>query len=58
MIIWLNGAFGAGKTATSNQLMSLLPNARLFAPETVGYYVRQVITKEIDGFQNGPALAW
>ncbi|WP_049569959.1 AAA family ATPase [Nonomuraea sp. SBT364] len=55
MIIWLNGTFGAGKTTTSSHLMSLLPDARLFDPETVGYYLRQVINEEIDDFQNWPA---
>ncbi|MEQ4725672.1 hypothetical protein [Nonomuraea sp. B19D2] len=58
MINWLNGTFGAGKTVTSNQPMSLLPSARLFDPETVGRHLRHVINEEIDGFQNGPAQAW
>jgi AAA domain len=37
VIIWLNGTFGAGKTTTARQLAGLLPNARVFDPEQVGY---------------------
>lgn len=40
MIIWLNGTFGAGKTSTARELVSLLPGARLFDPEWVGYMLR------------------
>lgn len=29
-IVWLNGAFGAGKTITANELVKLLPGARTF----------------------------
>ncbi|MEP7025229.1 MAG: hypothetical protein ABJB47_15815 [Actinomycetota bacterium] len=37
MIIWLNGAFGAGKTTTATLLSELVPASRVFDPETVGY---------------------
>jgi AAA domain len=37
VIIWLNGAFGAGKTTTAAQLAAIMPGARLFDPEMVGY---------------------
>lgn len=40
MIIWLNGPFGAGKTSTAAQLLPLVPNTRLFDPETVGFMLR------------------
>ena len=40
MIVWLNGTFGAGKTATAAALVPLIPEARLFDPETVGYMLR------------------
>ncbi|MFD0328101.1 NUDIX domain-containing protein [Streptacidiphilus monticola] len=36
MIIWVNGAFGAGKTTTVDALRELLPDAHVFDPETVG----------------------
>ena len=40
MIIWLNGTFGAGKTSTAAELLPLVPAARLFDPETVGYMLQ------------------
>jgi hypothetical protein len=36
VIVWLNGAFGCGKTTTANELLPLIPASRLFGPETVG----------------------
>lgn len=40
MIIWLNGAFGAGKTSTATELQALLPGTRRFDPEWVGYMLK------------------
>ncbi|MEK5256388.1 AAA family ATPase [Paenibacillus sp. FSL F4-0125] len=40
MIIWINGAFGAGKTETAYQLHRRLPNSFVYDPENVGYYIR------------------
>ena len=40
MIVWLNGTFGAGKTVTAAALVPLIPKARLFDPETVGYMLQ------------------
>lgn len=42
MIVWLNGTFGAGKTTTAGELVQLLPQARLFDPEQVGYMLAHV----------------
>jgi hypothetical protein len=36
VIIWLNGAHGAGKTTTADLLQPLLPDARVFDAEKVG----------------------
>ncbi|CAL9606586.1 NUDIX hydrolase [Streptomyces sp. enrichment culture] len=36
MIVWINGAFGAGKTTTARELIELIPNSTLFDPEIVG----------------------
>lgn len=44
MIVWINGTFGAGKTTTSRELAALLPNARIFDSETVGYLLRPVLS--------------
>ncbi len=36
MIIFINGAFGVGKTTVAELLVSRLPNGLLFDPEEVG----------------------
>ncbi|HEY3982309.1 MAG TPA: AAA family ATPase [Streptosporangiaceae bacterium] len=36
MIIWINGAFGAGKTTLAEELHRRLPDAVLYNPEDVG----------------------
>ncbi|MFF3150967.1 ATP/GTP-binding protein, partial [Streptomyces sp. NPDC057927] len=36
MIVWINGAFGAGKTSTARELIDLIPNSTLFDPEVIG----------------------
>ncbi|MEV7148164.1 NUDIX domain-containing protein [Streptomyces sp. NPDC093084] len=36
MIVWVNGAFGAGKSATARELIELIPNSTLFDPEVIG----------------------
>jgi len=40
VIIWLNGAFGAGKTTVGRLLSQRSPHLRLFDPESVGYMLR------------------
>lgn len=35
MIVWVNGAFGAGKTTTARELIELIPNSTLFDPEII-----------------------
>jgi hypothetical protein len=40
VIVWLNGTFGAGKTTTARELISLVPESRIFDTEYVGYMLR------------------
>ncbi|RAG80625.1 ATP/GTP-binding protein [Streptacidiphilus pinicola] len=40
MIVWLNGAFGAGKTTTVRELQRLIPGSHVFDPEDVGALLR------------------
>ncbi|GGO57936.1 ATP-binding protein [Streptomyces daqingensis] len=55
MIIWLNGAYGAGKTTTAGELVPLLPGARLFDAEQVGYMLGHVEgLPELGDFQHWP----
>ena len=41
MILWLNGAFGAGKTVVAEALCRRLPDVYLYDPENVGQFLRQ-----------------
>ncbi|WP_081976281.1 AAA family ATPase [Ureibacillus manganicus] len=47
MIIWINGAFGAGKTETANELHRRIPKSFIYDPEILGQTTRWVIPKEI-----------
>lgn len=47
MIIWINGAFGSGKSQTSFELHRRLPNSFVFDPENAGFYIRKNIPKEV-----------
>lgn len=56
MIIWLNGAFGAGKTQTAYELQRRLAGSYVYDPENAGYFIRQNIPASIsvDDFQDYP----
>jgi len=41
MIIWINGAFGSGKTTTAYELRRRLPDSFVYDPENVGYFIRR-----------------
>ena len=47
MIIWVNGAFGAGKTQTAHELKRRIPNSIIYDPEQVGYFINKNIPKEL-----------
>lgn len=59
MIVWLNGAFGAGKTTAASELEDLLPGSTLYDPELLGTGLRVMLPKErmaqVDDFQELPA---
>ncbi|RMI36157.1 NUDIX hydrolase [Streptomyces triticirhizae] len=59
MIIWLNGAFGAGKTTAAHELLHLLPGSTLFEPERIGDQLRGMLPKErlaeVDDYQDLPS---
>ena len=54
MIIWLNGAFGAGKTQTAYELKRRIPNSIIYDPEQIGFFINRSFPKEIKkgDFQN------
>ena len=43
MIVWLNGAFGVGKTTTARELSPLLPKARVHDPEVLGWVLQHTV---------------
>jgi len=57
VIIWLNGAFGAGKTTTAAELAGTMPSARLFDPEMVGYLLMEYL-KDHDFYDFQELPAW
>lgn len=55
MIIWLNGAFGVGKTQTAFELHSRIPSSFVFDPEQIGFAIRKVVPPSMHGdFQDHP----
>lgn len=43
MIIWLNGAFGSGKTTCAYELKRRIPHSFVYDPENIGYFIRKNI---------------
>ncbi len=55
MIVWINGAFGAGKTTLAEELHGRLPDAMPFDPEYVGLILRKWVPAPQSGdFQDIP----
>lgn len=47
MIIWINGAFGSGKTQTAYELLKRIEKSHVFDAEEVGFYIRDNLPKEL-----------
>ncbi|MBT2387398.1 NUDIX hydrolase [Streptomyces sp. ISL-11] len=58
MIVWLNGAFSAGKTSTAQELTELIPGSTLYDPEVIGGVLRHLLPPkrmgEVGDFQDLP----
>lgn len=56
MIIFINGAFGAGKTTVAELLVQSIPNSLLYDPEVVGMGLRYIVQPvvQFDDFQDLP----
>jgi 8-oxo-dGTP pyrophosphatase MutT (NUDIX family) len=58
VIVWINGAFGAGKTTTARELIELIPNSTLFDPEVIGAALTHLLPPkhltEVGDFQDLP----
>ena len=56
MIIWLNGAHGAGKTSVAGRILRRHPGAWLFDPERIGFMLRRAWPgDQPDDFKDMPA---
>ncbi len=56
MILWLNGAFGVGKTQTAFALARRLPDAYIYDPENLGFFLRDNLPAALrtEDFQDYP----
>ncbi|MFH9983336.1 AAA family ATPase [Streptomyces sp. NPDC017179] len=52
MIVWVNGAFGSGKSTLVDELRSRWPAAMVFDPEMVGYVLRETVAVPTGDFQD------
>jgi hypothetical protein len=54
VIVWINGAFGVGKTTTAGLLAKRLDDAKVFDPEYVGFMLRPFVETPTGDFQDLP----
>ncbi|MEU9205703.1 NUDIX domain-containing protein [Streptomyces sp. NPDC048332] len=58
MIVWINGAFGAGKTSAARELLDLIPNSTFYDPELTGTGLGSLLPQkrfaEVTDFQDLP----
>lgn len=56
LIIWINGAFGIGKTQTAGELYRRLPGSFIYDPENFGFWMRKNEPRELhtEDFQDEP----
>ena len=52
MIVWINGAFGAGKTTTAGLVAKHSAGAKVFDPEYVGYMLMPFVESPTGDFQD------
>ncbi len=55
MIIFINGAFGVGKTTVAKELRKRLPGTAIFDPEKVGFVLQHLPRYQVSDFQDIPA---
>lgn len=49
MLVWINGAHGAGKTSVAARLTKLLPGSAVIDPEQIGFMLRRTWPGSIPG---------
>ena len=55
MLLWINGPFGGGKTATAYELSRRLPGSVVCDPEHVGFGMRRMLPAGAAGKLPGSA---
>ncbi|WP_327204724.1 AAA family ATPase [Paenibacillus sp. DMB20] len=58
MILWINGAFGAGKSQTAYELKRRIPDSFVLDPEQAGYYIRKNLPDEVKKSDFQDYLMW
>ena len=54
VIVWINGAFGSGKSTTAAHVVKELDGAKLFDPEYLGYMLMPFVQSPTGDFQDLP----
>ncbi|MDF2830819.1 MAG: hypothetical protein K0R01_4102, partial [Mycobacterium sp.] len=49
MLLWINGAFGAGKTQTAFELHRRLPGSHVADPELIGFAIQKMLPPDARG---------
>lgn len=52
MIIWLNGAFGSGKSTVATKLNNILNKSIIYDPELIGGFLNDTLPMKKDDFQD------
>ena len=52
MIVWVNGAFGSGKSTLVDELRPRWPEALVYDPELVGYVLKEIVAVPTGDFQD------
>jgi chloramphenicol 3-O-phosphotransferase len=53
-VLWINGAFGAGKSTVACELQRRLPRSRILDPETIGFVVQRLPFRRRADYQLSP----
>ncbi|MFR9725589.1 AAA family ATPase [Streptomyces sp. MS19] len=53
-MVWVNGAFGSGKTTLVGELSRRWPEALVYDPESTGYLLREIVPVTGGNFQHLP----
>ena len=55
MIVWINGAYGSGKTTLVQEITHRRPDVLVLDPEHIGHLLRESVPVPTDNFQDLPS---